>query len=189
MKKIMLLLAALTLGSAAMAQNDERAPGIYNVNGEVSTPLTFQTGTHKQSNTSFAGIIDIGKEKVTYKGATSDTPFQTAEFALVIDLEKKNAVKTMKKYDVFIKSMTPANMILVPLFVDKGKRIYDKGRSFNGIKFNATRESIEFEWEQITDNSFRITTELIPGEYAFVFKYAKFGGYEFDVVYDFTITE
>lgn len=185
----MILMAALAISCLAMAQNDDRDPGLYNVNGEVSTPLTFQNGTHRQSNTSIGGLVDIGNEKVTYKGETSDTPFMTAEFALVINPEKKNAVRTLKKFDVFIKSMTPANMILIPLFVEKGKRVFDQGRSYNGIKFNSKRQSIEFEWEQITDNSFSITADLVPGEYAFVFKYAKFGGYEYDAVYDFTITK
>lgn len=189
MKKFFLIALAMVGCLAANAQNDSREPGLYNVDGDNSTALTFCLGMGSTSNTKIMGLVDVGKSKKSFKGVTSDTPCKKAEFVLVIDPEKKAAVQTLKKYDPFIKTMTPELMILVPLEVDKKKRIYDEGKTINGFNVSGNKQSIEFEYEQISDNSWKITTELPAGEYAWAFKIAKFGGYELDKVFDFTIVE
>lgn len=185
MKKLFLMVLALGMILSASAQNDSRDPGIYYIDGETSTPLTSINATTQTSGTSF-GIVDVSKQKQSYKGLTSDTPCKNAEFVVVINPEKKGATQTLKRYDPFIKSMTPENMVLVPLEIGKKDRVYDEGSTINGFKTNS-RNSIAFEYEQITDNSWKITAELPAGEYAWAFKIAKLGGYNFQSVFDFTI--
>lgn len=189
MKKFFLVALALGMSLVANAQNDSREPGLYNVDGDNSTALTFCLGMGKTSNTKIMGLVDVGKSKKSFKGETSDTPCKKGEFVLVINPEKKAAVQTLKKYDPFIKTMTPELMILFPLEVEKKKRIYDEGKTINGFNVSGNKQSIEFEYEQISDNSWKITAELPAGEYGWAFKIAKFGGYELDKIFDFTIVE
>lgn len=186
MKKIFAILASAVLCmSLAFAQEDERIPGLYAVDGDLSTPLTVVNGSFSSSGFGI-GVIEVSKRKILYSGATSDTRC-TGKFVLVCDMNKKAIVATFKKYDVFIKSMTPDNMIIIPLAVEKKKRVYDEGASLNGMN-TQKRDRCNFSWQQISDNSYEITADLEPGEYAFVFKPAKLGEFEFNKVFDFTIT-
>ena len=82
--------------------------------------------------------------------------------------------------------LAAANMIIVPLGVEKNRRVYDCGSTLNG--FNTQKlDRVEFLWEQISDNSFLIEAEMVPGEYAIVFKPAKLGEFNFNTVFDFTV--
>ncbi len=179
---ICIVLAAACV--SAFAQMDEHEPGLYAINGEEATLLTPQNASQSSSSNNILGV-EIGKSKLNYKGITSDT-IASGKFLLVIDPERKNIKQTLKEYNVFVASMTPANMIIVPLTVEKNKRIYDRGTTINGIN-TQTKDRVEFLWEQVSDNSFMIDAELAPGEYAIVFKPAKLGEFNFNTVFDFTV--
>lgn len=186
MRKLFFIAMSLVMSLSVFAQKDSREPGLYYVDGETSTPLTVQKGMTASSGIGILDIVDIGKKKTNYKGNTSDTHCQKAEFVMVIDLEKKSAVQTLKKFDPFYKEMNPDNMKLVQLVVEKKKRVYDEGRSINGIKTKANK-SIEFLYEQISDNSWRITADLPAGEYAWIFKPAALTDFNRSAIFDFTI--
>lgn len=188
MKKSSLALSALFISTiVSFAQIDGREPGLYYVNLEESVPLTYQSGINKSSGTEMLGF-EISNKTIRFKGETSDTPVAQASFVLVCDLKKKSIVKTLKKYDVFVKNITPDNMILVKLDVGDGKRFYDTGVAINGININK-KERPPFEWEQITDNSWQVTANLEPGEYGFIFKASRLSDYDFDSIFDFTVVE
>ncbi|MCQ2179709.1 MAG: hypothetical protein MJY91_06395 [Bacteroidales bacterium] len=185
MKKIFTVCIMLVAACAsAFAQMDEREPGLYAINGEEEILLTPVGAVQSSSNTNILGI-EVGKSKFMYKGITSDT-IASGKFILVIDPEKKAIKQTLKMYDVFVATMTPANMIIVPLEVDKNRRVYDRGSTLNG--FNTQKlDRVEFLWEQISDNSFLIEAEMAPGEYAIVFKPAKIGEFNFNTIFDFSV--
>ena len=185
MKKLFVIcIAAVAAMCAASAQEDERMPGLYAVNGEESVRLTPVMSAQNNSSTGILGV-EIGKTIYKYKGETSDTK-ATGTFVLVCDMKKKVIKQTLKDYDVFIKTMTPDNIIIIPLEVDKGRRIYDEGLLLDGIR-TEVKGRAEFEWERISDNSFIIRTELAPGEYAIAFRPARLGSFEFTAVFDFTV--
>lgn len=185
MKRIIATLAIVLASVSLFAQNDEHEPGIYAVNGEEYQALSLATGVMSNQGTNILGV-EIGKTKISYKGTESGV-IAGNTFVLVINPEKKGITRTLKSYNPFVKSMTPANIIIVPLEIVKNKRVYDAGTKLEG--FNTERkERIPFEWEQITDNSFQIETEdMIPGEYAVVFKPATLGEYDFTAVFCFTV--
>lgn len=179
---VMLLSASINV----FAQTEDRGPGIYAVVDGEYTALNHAMGITGNSGTAILSI-EIGKTKITYKGANSETK-ATGTFVMVIDPEKKVITQTMKKYDPFIKSMTPDNMIIVPLTIDKNKRVYDKGLTLEGIN-TEKKARVSFEWEQTGDNEFTITTETLePGEYGIVFKPAKLGEYNFTCIFDFYVS-
>lgn len=189
MKHFFTTLAAILLVSFTLsAQNDPREPGLYAIIGDESVPLAYQGGVASDSGTSFLGIIEVGQKKYTFKGASSDMPAGNT-FVMVCDLERKHITRSLKKYDVFVESMTPDNIVVIPLEVQKNKRVFDEGTSVNG--FNTEKKtSMKFEWEKLYDNSFLITVpDLTPGEYGFAFKPAKFGQFDFTAIFGFTILE
>lgn len=191
MKKIRLIVTALfcafAFATAASAQMDERAPGLYAVVGEESIPLTFSIGTTAVTTTNIIGI-EMGKRKFSYKEPASGVTAADT-FVLVIDPEKKGISKTLKSYNPFVKSMTPNNIMILPLYVDKNKRIYEEGKTIAGINLSV-KDRMDFEWEQITDNSFVIRVQnLIPGEYGFIFRAAKLAEFDYSAIFGFTFPE
>lgn len=189
MKYLKLLSLCLLLVSgvlSAYAQNDTRSPGLYAVNGEESVKLDFLPGITSNGRVGILGVVEFGNSASRFKGETSDVKVSGNEFALVIDPDRKNVVRTLKKYEIFIKTMTPDNMLIVPLVVEDNWRIYDKGLNVNG--FNTEfKELVAFTWERISDNSFRILAEgLVPGEYAFIFRVSPLSPFDFSGAFDFT---
>lgn len=176
----------LVMSLSAFAQKDRREPGLYYVDGETSTPLTFLVGSTSTGGIGIMNIVDIAKSKKNYKGNTSDTHCKKAEFVMVIDLEKKGFTQTLKKFDPFYKEMNPEDMRLILLVSEKKKRIYDEGKTLNGFKTKANK-SIEFEYEKISDNSWKITADLPAGEYAWVFKPTTHASFDYNTILDFTI--
>lgn len=185
MKRFLIsVFAAFAMAIAASAQEATLAPGIYAVAGEEFTHLAYSNGTAINSGTNLLGF-ELGNHKYKYKGATSGVQ-ATNKLIMVINPEKKGISKTPKKYDPFIKSMTPANIIIIPLEVVKDKRIYDEGTLVEGI--NTTRKArMEFEWEMVDENTFEIVGNFAPGEYAVVFKPSKLGELDFTSIYGFFV--
>lgn len=169
------------------AQMDEHIPGIYTIIDDDYVPLNYTAGVTSVSTTGI-GDFEYGDMKHQYKGETSGVN-ASETFVLVIDPEKKVMVRTLKKYDPFIKTMTPNNVLVLPLTVNerRHRREYDQGRNLNGFNIER-REMMDFEWEQITDNSFMITVpDLLPGEYAFIFRATRLAEFDYTGIFGFTI--
>lgn len=178
-------LCALLFSQNVFAQMDEREPGIYAVVNGESLPLNYSNGIKHNSSTGILGI-ELGKKKCTFKEPTSGIAAADT-FVMVINPEKKNIVRNMRSYNPFVKSMTPDNILIVPLSVDGNKRVYEEGKTVGGITVTS-KERIEFEWEQISDNSFEIRIPaLTPGEYAFVFRTARLAEFDYSAIFGFTI--
>lgn len=185
MKRIIAtVLSALAFSMAVYAQNGDLQPGIYSVIDGNVTHLVYTNGTTVNSGSNLLGL-EIGKSKVRYKGESGEVEVMD-KIVMVINPDKKVIKKTPKLYDPFIKTMTPANMIIVPLEVVDGKRIYDSGRTVEGFN-TSKKERVEFEWEMVDDNTFEITAEFEPGEYAIVFRSSKLDEYDFTSIYGFFV--
>lgn len=185
MKHIITVIAAcLLFATASFAQGEKLAPGIYAIVDSTVTHLSYTPGVAANSGLNVIGV-ELGNTKFTYKGESSEVK-ATGKFVMVIDPEKKGIRKTPKVYDPFIKSMTPELIMIVPLEVVKKKRVYDEGTSVQGIN-TKKKTRVEFQWELIDENTWEITADLQPGEYAVVFKPAKLGAYDFCSIYGFYV--
>lgn len=176
----------MLFATASFAQDEKLAPGIYAVVDSTLTHLSYTSGIASNSGLNIIGV-EVGNSKFTYRGESSEVK-ANGKFVMVIDPEKKTMRKTPKVYDPFIKSMTPELIIIVPLEVAKNKRIYDEGTSIQGIN-TKKKARVEFQWELIDENTYEITADLQPGEYAVVFKPAKLGSFDFSSIYGFYIKD
>lgn len=182
-----LVCALLFTTTDAYAQMDERQPGIYAIVGEESIPLQYTNGVNDVATTGILGF-EVGRIKYSYKGVESGT-VASDTFVLVIDPKKKSITQSLKSYNPFIKSMTPGNMLILPLYVERGKRFYEQGKIIAGINMSV-KDMMDFEWERISDNSFEIRVKgLIPGEYGIVFRPAKLGEFAYEAIFGFTYPE
>lgn len=205
MKKRVFLLAILALSFIqfdSFAQLDERKPGIYTIVGEDSFPLSYSYAIGTGSGVGI-GPVTIGSSKYNYKGITSGV-IASDTFVLVIDPEKKSGGSVSpKKFDCFHAKMTPDDILILPLVTNakKDRREYNTGTSIGiGVGAGAVsvgagantenKERASFEWERITDNSFKIKVSgLWPGEYGIVFRYAKLGTFDYAPLFGFTIPD
>jgi len=174
------------------AQSDEHAPGIYTLVGEEYIPLTYIYGSEAPGVT----VVGVGRQKYNYKGVSSEVNASDT-FILVIDPNKKTGVISAKKFDYFWKGMNPEDMLVLPLITNqkKNRREYDAGITIGvgsgsvsgGINLE-NKERATIEWEQITDNSFKIKVpNLEPGEYGFIFRIAKASSFMYESLFGFTI--
>lgn len=191
MKKARIIVATLLstffFAVNAYAQMDERQPGLYAIVGDESIPLTFSNGTTSVSTTGILGV-EVGRTRCIYRKPSSGVEASDM-FVMVIDPEQKAFVKKLKSYKPFFKKMTPNDVLVLPLTVDGNKRIYEEGKTIAGINISI-KDRMDFEWEQITDNSYEIHVQnLIPGEYGFVFRPSKLGEFDYSAIFGFTITE
>lgn len=181
------LFCAIFFNINANAQLDERKSGIYAIVDGKSVPLTYSSGIQHNASTGILGV-ELGKKKCTFRKPTSGT-MASDTFVLVIDPEKKAVVRNITVYDPFIKSITPDDMLVLPLTVIKNKRVYEEGKTIAGINVSV-KDRMEFEWEPISDNSFEIRVlNLTKGEYGFVFRPAKLGEFDYSAIFGFTISE
>ncbi len=188
MKRTILTIAALFCAitfAAAQEPEVQLEPGIYSVIDGAYTPLVYCRGTENSSSQNILGI-EIGDKKYKYKGESAEVPV-TDRIVMVINPERSAIKATLRSYDPFVKDMTPGHIIIVRLTVDKNKRYYDKGTTVSG--FNVEKKGrVEFEWDMIADNTFEITADFEPGEYAVVFKPATpLGEFDFTAVYCFCV--
>lgn len=179
--------SCLIFAASAFAQEEKIAPGIYAVVDSTYTHLTYTPGVSHQGGVSILSV-EVGHSQYTYKGASSGVK-AVDRFIMVVDPASRALIKTPKRYNPFFKDMNPNLIIIVPLDIQKGKRIYDEGASVQGFN-TKKKDRIPFEWELVDENTFEIrTAPLSPGEYAFVFKPAKLGVYDFCSIYGFFISE
>jgi len=196
MKTRFFLVAALMLSLFSVnsfAQMDERKPGLYAVSGEDFAALPYSYNTSLNGGVGIGGV-NIGHNVYKFKGETSGV-VSNGTFVLVIDPEKKSAVISKNKFDVFNKTMNPDNMLILPLTVNmkNSRREYDAGTTVGvgGVNVNTKSEvRYPFEWEQISDNSFLIKVgNLTPGEYGFIFRISKMAQFDYNALLGFTIPE
>jgi len=93
--------------------------------------------------------------------------------------------------DVFFKSMNPTDMIILPLIVDREEalRAYDGGFGATN-PFAGVDPKMEFDWEAISKNSYRITVHnLTRGEYGIVFRLSKVSVFNYSSIFAFTFPE
>ena len=166
------------------AQEIDLEPGLYIIKGDEYVPVSYVSGKSVRSSTGIFGF-ELGKKQYEYKGNASENIY-TGQFLMVCDESRKNVKYAWGKYEPFVKSMTPDNMVIIPLEVAKKKRIYYEGTLIEGINVSS-HERDPFTWEQLSDNVYLITTELQPGEYGIALKPAKLGEYNFGVIFDFTV--
>lgn len=179
-----MLLALFSMNIFAQEINLE--PGLYIINGDEYVPVSYVSGKSEKTSTGILGF-ELGKKQYEYKGNTSNNIY-TGQFLMVCDENRKNVKYAWGKYEPFVKSMTPDNMVIIPLEAAKKKRIYNEGTIIEGINVS-THERDPFTWEQLSDYVYLITTELQPGEYGIALKAAKLDEYNFSVIFDFTVIE
>jgi len=177
---------------ASSAQTDEHTPGIYTLVGEEYVPLNYIYGSAAPGIT----VAGVGREKYNYKGVSSGVNASDT-FILVIDPKKKSGVVSQKKFDYFWKGMTPEDMLVLPLVTNqkKDRREYDAGivigagsGSVSGGINLENNERAGIEWEQISDNSFKIKVNgLEKGEYGIIFRTAKIASFMYQPLFGFTI--
>lgn len=183
-------LALLIMPFSSHAQMNGLAPGIYAVTDTVSTPLKYSCGGAYVEIAGVESVIryEIVHEIFHYAGITSGVNASDT-FLFVTDHSRKEIVKTMKEYDVFIRNMSPEDMVLFPLSVNSSKkrREYDASPTMRGFS-GEENAAIDFEWKEISDNVYEITVHGLPaGEYAFAFRYSRFYPFDFTAIYGFTI--
>lgn len=181
------IFAALFLALFSMnvfAQGINLEPGLYAVNGDEYIPVSYVSGKAVKTSTGIFGF-ELGKKQYEYKDRRSENIY-TGKFLMVCDPAKKNVKYAWGKYKPFVKTMTPDNMLIIPLEVANKKRIYYEGTIIEGINVTS-HERDPFTWEQLSDNVYLITTELQPGEYGIALKPAKLGEYNFNVIFDFSV--
>lgn len=186
MKKIILSALASTLLCLNLsAQNESLEYGMYAICDGAPVEMHAVKGIAHHSGVSVLGV-DLGDTKYEYKGATSKIQ-ASGEFLMVCDSTVAVVYNAFKNFNPCGKTMTPDNIIIVPLEVVKNKnRIYDMGETINGFN-TARKERVEFSWEQVEDRTYLISCDPEPGEYCIVFRLDRLGKYEYSRVFDFTI--
>jgi len=173
---------ALLLPAAAFAQSDSRAPGIYTIVGDTAVPLSYTRGSAYSFGISYVQLHTI----VQFKKATSGTEASDV-FVLVVDTTKT----TFKATKPFVKQITPANMVILPLIsnIAKKRREFDPGIIVANGWIYEEKVGLEFEWEPLTSNSYLIRVRnLPPGEYGISFFNIRWSSYDFyKAVFGFTI--
>jgi len=120
------LLASLALALLpvkSFAQLDERKPGIYAVRGGESVQLPYGYGL-----TSGFGVGPASFVKYRYDGESSGVTADST-FVLVVDPKKKSGIVLPKKFDCFLKDLTPEDIVFLPLDVNEERecREYNPG--------------------------------------------------------------
>jgi len=169
---------------SAYAQLDVRPPGLYAVVGEMSIPLKYTRGTVSVESVK----LDVARRVYVFDGVTSGVE-ASDNFVLVLDPKRKMKNRMLTADDIFFKSMEPRNMLVLPLAVDKeySQRVYDGGFDATSLLMDVDPK-MEFDWEQISDNSFEIRVPgLIPGEYGFVTRMSPLSRFEIHSVFGFAV--
>ncbi len=153
---IISFIATFFIPFIVFAQYDERESGLYAIVGNESKPLSLLDGM----------LYTVDKSQVTilYDGETAGV-VAADTFVLVVGHDKLFYFN-----DPFIESLTPDELIILPLKVNKRKHRMEcqPGRVSEIGNFGLVRvnRGIDFRWNRITDNSFGIkVTGLTPGEY------------------------
>lgn len=175
---------------------DEREPGIYTITGGESIPLKYSRalGQHTYSGPSYSGRTYEPYGIYKYDDITSGIDASDT-FVLVINPKQIVGVITAKRYNSFIKTLHPDNILIIPLAVNSEKQYREYNawpeKDANGSVLTAEeKHRIDSEWKKISDNSFEIKTfGLRPGEYAFVFRLSEIAQFDYTAIFGFTIPE
>lgn len=197
MKKTRLILTALLALSLSSilfpfrsyAQLDEREPGLYTiVNGE-SRKLSYSTTSQTPSSFSvhFFGI-DKDYRAYRFRGGTSGVEASDT-FILVVDPEKGSGVISGSRFEAFLRNMTPDDLIILPLLSFENCRDLRTNpvRAVGPINYSSPMFGMDYEWKQISDNSFEIRVlGLLPGEYGIATRMSSISKYDVWALHCFT---
>ena len=198
MKKTLFALATAFLccsSFAAAGQNtmeiseelQNLAPGLYIEQADGYVLMSYEKGV-SITDEDLEDEIQEAFKQYSYKGKTSAN-VATGSFILVRDPKQKSIVEKAKKYYPFVKTMTPDNIMLVPLKVKKRNRIFEGLGRKEFVRAKKSRAT--FDWEQLSDNIFHLTLydDTPAGEYAFVFRLNNIAQYYFTSVHSFSLPE
>ena len=183
MKKL-LVIACLLLGFAglASAQKIDLEPGLYVIDGDQYIRIEHQRGQAVNNN-----VLGVHYSHYKYKGATAAVE-STGEFLLVCDMDKKAAVITPRKFNIFVQWTTPVHLRMVKLEQNKKNRVLyvHEIQKFMGI-VDYFREKTNFDWEQCADNAYRLTfNPKESGEYAIIGLLTTSEGFNPQYIWGFT---
>ncbi len=127
----------------------------------------------------FFGLAGGGTKSILI-GSSSMNKIDKQNQVILLDITRNvdfggNAISTISNEQNIASAQSPANFILVPLKVNSKKeqrsiKIGSLGL-LKGPSFQIDPKLlIDFNWEAISNSKFRIQTNLVPGEYAFVYK-------------------
>jgi len=182
-------LVLFLLPTKLSAQLDEREPGLYAIKDGESVEMKHTFGSTLVTTQSVSGDI-YRHQAYRFKGEKSGLEAYDT-FVLVVNKDTMTQVRTIEGYNLFTRTMSPKNMLLLPLTVDYDmhRREYDPGTIIDGMDM-AGEVKHDFLWAKISDNSFEIKVpDIGPGEYAFVFRMSVFFEYDYNVIYAFTVSE
>lgn len=191
----LILLSLALFPLTALAQIDERNPGIYAVVDGTSTPLAFQFSVgsgrpyYGKYNGEDASVLEPGIGGFRYKGVCSGV-LATDTLVLVVDLEKESGSAAPGKFDYFVKDMTPDSMVILPLKtnVNKQRREFEDGIIIKAFCNGNESGGVPFGWSRISDNSFRINMpDLAPREYGVFFRTDNLYTFLLHYLFGFTV--
>lgn len=190
MKKLIIALSLMVASFAAMAQTERPLPavaaslepGIYIVDSNQFIPLGFH---HVRNSGVGVGGVDITNHKIKGLYATQRA---TGTFLIVRDPKRRSTFQTRRKQRVFMRYTTPENFIFLPLEQKKRNRLV--GRNLGAGIFDvdlASFKSLPFAWEQVSPESFLITIDLEPGQYALFFRPDPMAPINYMAAWDFYV--
>lgn len=176
-------LMALMTFSAAAQDGSALEPGLYNIVEGTPTLMSTQRGTQVSTDDNDMLLLT----KFNYAGVSSGI-ISDGQFLMVCDPAKKNPLVTLNKYGIFTSKLTPEDMMIVPLTVEKKRRSYDcrKLKTVGLTKVEWIK--MDFDFEEVSECTYRITADLPRGEYAAVFRYTlPVWNFDFNQVFPFTV--
>lgn len=190
MKKILLSIMLLAMATMAMAQTEPSlppipsnlAPGLYIVDSNLYIPLDF---CHVRTSGVGVGSIDITNHKIKGLSATQRA---TGTFLMVCDPSKRATIQTRRKQRVFVRHTTPESFTLLPLEQKKNKRLVGRDLGAGIIEVDlASFKSLPFEWKQVSADTYLISANLAPGQYALFFRPSPMSPISYMAAWDFYI--
>lgn len=148
--------------------------------GKRMIPEVFANHKIDMLGTMFSFGLAGGGTKSILIGSSSMNKIDKQNQVILLDITRNvdfggNAISTISNEQNIASAQSPANFILVPLKVNSKKeqrsiKIGSLGL-LKGPSFQIDPKLlIDFNWEAISNSKFRIQTNLVPGEYAFVYK-------------------
>jgi len=166
--------------SLLFTEVDERNPGLYAIVKGRSIPMEFTRGTVLSEQGNYI--------KCSFRDESSYFPASDT-FVLVINPDK--IVYTADK--PYFKTLTPSDILVKPMTINANTRCRELEYMAFNIRYGETGTAevcgLEFEWEQISKNSYSIKLlGLKPGEYGLTTRPSRMSQFDFKMgTFDFTV--
>ena len=178
--------SAVAISVPATDSVDALAPGLYTWSGGEWVLLPFETAWANEDFNGMPTDFELANTWFYVNGPSAQTKSE-GKWLLVCDLQKKAFKQTPKKYDVFVRHVTPDNILIIRYEEQKRKRRYCcLFHSIDPFK-GADWVSEPFHWKRLTANSFLIEADLTPGQYGAVFRYNDKTSFNFKTAFTFYI--